>query len=189
MASAPMPTTLTFTEMVALLEANPDETRRHELIDGVLYVTPSPFNRHQWVVMELTVALRDYALRSGGIALPGGGVYYDERNYVEPDVHYTGPGRRERVTERYTNGAPDLAIEVSSDATRRRDLTLKRSLYERTGVTEYWFVDLRRDCVLVHRRDPGFDAPRTLHPGDALTTPLLPGLSLPTADLLAPFPD
>lgn len=117
----------------------------------------------------------------------GGGVYYDEYNYVEPDMLYTRAEHLDRVTERYTEGAPDLAIEVSSKSTRRRDLTIKRALYKRTGVAEYWFVDLRDEVVLVHRRDPGFAQPLRLGPGDTLTSPVLPGFALPVADLAPPF--
>jgi len=186
MASEPV-TLLTFTELYAMLEANPDETRRHELIDGVLYVTPPPFNVHEWVVGEVFAALREHAIANGGMALPGGGVYYDEYNYVVPDAQYTRAEHLDRVTARYTEAAPDLAVEVSSKSTRRRDLGVKRALYERTGVAEYWFVDLRDHWVLVHRRDPGFDQPLRLGTGGTLTSPVLPGFALPVADLQPPF--
>jgi len=187
MASEPA-TLLTFSELQAMLEANPDEIRRHELIDGALYVTASPFNPHQWVVTELVWRLRSYQEEHGGMTLPGGGVYYNEYNYVEPDVMYTRAEHLDRVTARYTEAAPDLAVEVSSKSTRRRDLTVKRALYERTGVAEYWFVELRDHAVLVHRRDPGFDQPSRLGPGDTLTSPLLPGFALAVEQLVPPFP-
>lgn len=186
MASEPV-TLLTFTELQAMLEAHPDEIRRHELIDGVLYVTAYPFNPHQWMVGEIQGLLWTYQQEHGGMTLPGGGVYYDEYNYVEPDLLYTRAEHLDRVTARYTEAAPDLVVEVSSKSTRRRDLTIKRGLYERTGVVEYWFVDLRDKLVLVHRRDPGFDQPLRLGPGDTLTSPVLPGFALPVANLQPPF--
>ena len=79
-------------------------------------------------------------------------------------------------------GVPELVVEVASPGTRRRDLSLKRSLYERTGVSEYWIVDPKDASVRVYRREgAAFAAPvdLTRDAGDVLTTPLLPGLTLP----------
>ncbi len=187
MASEP-DTLFTFTEMVAMLEANPDETRRHELIDGVLYVTPSPFNRHGYTVVQILYLLETYRRAHDGFVVGGSGLYYDEHNYVEPDVLYVRADHMERVTERYTMDAPDIAVEVSSDSTRRRDLTIKRRLYERTGVGEYWFIDLRNDTMLIHRHKPGYDQPILLTRHDQLTSPLLPGFAVPVAEVIPPFP-
>jgi Uma2 family endonuclease len=187
MASEPS-STLTFTELEAMLEANPDEYRRHELIDGVLYVTPAPIPRHQRVLDLLNRALARYEDAHGGLLLPGAGVYHDERNYVIPDTLYFRAGNLGEVSERRITGPPDLVVEVSSDSTRRRDLTVKRRYYERTGVGEYWFVDLRTDTVLVHRHDPGFDRPLAIGMDGTITSPLLPGLAVPVARILAPFP-
>jgi Uma2 family endonuclease len=175
------PSTLTFTELTAMLDARPEETRRHELIDGVLHVTPSPINRHQRAVGRVFSALEDYESTHGGLVVVGGGLYYDEHNYVEPDVLFLRADHPDVESQRYTTHPPTIAVEVSSDSTRRRDLTVKRRLYERIGVGEYWFVDLRNEVLLVHRQDQGFDLPDTLGIGGVLTSPLLPGFKLPVA--------
>jgi Uma2 family endonuclease len=38
-------------------------------------------------------------------------------------------------------GAPDFIIEIISDSTRKRDILVKRDLYVKAGVKEYWIVD------------------------------------------------
>ena len=79
-------------------------------------------------------------------------------------------------------GAPSLVVEIGSPATRKRDATIKRRLYERSGVDEYWIVDPELDSIDVYRLTNGRyerTAQLTLEDGDVLTTPLLPGLSLP----------
>jgi Uma2 family endonuclease len=81
-------------------------------------------------------------------------------------------------------GAPDLVIEIGSPSTRQRDETIKRHLYERSGVSEYWVVDPDIDVVRVYRRtSERFDRAIELsrEAGEVLTTPLLAGLELPLA--------
>jgi Uma2 family endonuclease len=101
---------------------------------------------------------------------------------VEPDILYVSNDRRAQIlTTLNLQGAPDLAIEVTSKATRKRDETIKRRLYER-GVSEYWVVDPEIAVVRVYRREGDrFARPRELsrESGDVLTTPLLPGLEIP----------
>jgi Uma2 family endonuclease len=73
-------------------------------------------------------------------------------------------------------------IEIGSTGTRGRDETIKRRLYERAGVTEYWVVDPELDVVRVYRRTGDrFARPIELahETGDTLGTPLLPGLEIP----------
>jgi Uma2 family endonuclease len=81
-------------------------------------------------------------------------------------------------------GAPELVIEIGSPSTRQRDETIKRHLYERSGVSEYWVVDPDIDVVRVYRRtSERFDRAIELsrEAGEVLTTPLLAGLELPLA--------
>ena len=91
------------------------------------------------------------------------------------------------LTRKNVQGPPALVIEVLSPGTRTRDHTIKRDLFERSGVREYWLVDPDGERVTVLRRaaSGGFNAPFELGPaqGDSLTTPLLPGFSLTRSEL------
>jgi Uma2 family endonuclease len=67
-----------------------------------------------------------------------------------------------------------------------RDETIKRRLYERSGVTEYWIVDPKLDVIRIYRRgSTGFEQPVELSAAahDVLTTPLLPEAELPLAKI------
>lgn len=79
-------------------------------------------------------------------------------------------------------------VEILSPGTRNRDRFLKRDLYERAGVREYWLVDLDRDVVSVYRRrgDNRFDSPEGHSSASrhVLSTPLLPGLAIAVDRLL-----
>jgi len=163
----------------------PDDGKRHELIDGEHYVTPSPNLRHQQISGNLYLLIRTWLEehRIGQIYFAPFDVIFSMFDVVEPDLLYMSNERATRVlTDANVKGAPELVIEIGSKVTRKRDETVKRRLYERSGVDEYWIVDPEIDVVRVYRRGTmGFDRPQELRAEsrDVLTTPLLPGLSLP----------
>jgi Uma2 family endonuclease len=164
----------------------PDDGLRHELIDGEHFVTPAPSPKHQVVAANLhrLIAPYVYARRCGIALFAPFDVVFSKHDVVEPDLLYFSNARyAEVVTESNAQGGPDLAVEVLSPGTRRRDETLKRRLYERMNVPEYWSVDPDREIVKVFRleRSKYRLEELTLARSDALTTPLLPGLSIPLA--------
>jgi Uma2 family endonuclease len=179
--SAPVATGLTYDD----LSSFPDDHLRRELIDGELFVTPSPIRAHQWAVTKITQALANHADEHGGVVYPAPmDVVFSPSTVVEPDVVFLGPERAAALTDdRFVDVVPDLVVEVSSPSTRRLDLIKKRSLYEREGVPEYWFVDLDAQLLDVHRLDATgyYGAPATHGRGDTLSSLAAPELRLPGA--------
>ena len=164
----------------------PDDGKRHELIDGEHYVTPSPNVRHQQIQGDLFALIWNYveAHPIGRVFTSRLDVVFSRFDVVEPDIVYLSHERAGNVlTKTNLQGAPELVIEIGSPSTRQRDETIKRHLYERAGVSEYWVVDPEIDVVRVYRRtgNGGFDRPIELsrEAGDVLTTDLLPGFDLP----------
>jgi len=163
----------------------PDDGQRHELIDGEHVVTPSPRVPHQIIVGNLYFAIRQYLERSpiGQVFLSPVDVVLSNVDVVVPDVLYVTAARRgQLLTKQNVRGAPDLVIEIGSPRTRRRDETVKRRLYERSGVSEYWIVDPELEVVRIYRREgAGFDRPRELsrEAGDVLESALFPSFALP----------
>lgn len=75
-------------------------------------------------------------------------------------------------------------MEISSPSTRRRDLTLKRALYERHGVEEYWFVDRDDQNVLIHRlQADGYGEPERVGRGQFATSSAAPGFQIAVDEL------
>jgi Uma2 family endonuclease len=167
----------------------PDDGLRHELIDGEHYVTPSPNVSHQRIVGNLYLALRRYVEEhhTGEVFVATLDVVLSEHDVVEPDLLYVSADRRAGIlTAQHVRGTPDLVIEVGSPGTRKRDETVKRRLYERSGVTEYWVVDPDLEVVRVYRHDGGAygrAVEMSKEARDVLATPLLPGLRLPLAEI------
>jgi Uma2 family endonuclease len=168
----------------------PDDGKRHELIDGEHYVTPSPNMKHQAVCGNLHGLIWHYLRQHpiGKVYVAPLDVVFSHFDVVEPDLLYVSEARREVMTAKNIQGAPDLAVEVGSPSTRRRDEKLKHQLYERFNVTEYWVVDPDIDVVRVYRLYDGkYQRAQelSLDHADVLTTPLLPNLQLPLVEIFA----
>jgi Uma2 family endonuclease len=176
---------LTYDDLLAM----PDDGLRHEIIDGVLYVSPSPGTPHQFTVGKLHQAIANYLDEHpvGEVYLALFDVVFTRHDVVEPDLLFISTTRLAVLTERNVTGAPDLVIEVLSPSTRRVDLTLKRDLFEREGVREYWVVDPLAATIVIHRqRGRGLTHVGTLTKaaGDVLTSPLLPGFEVSLSRLV-----
>jgi len=168
----------------------PDDGLRHELIDGEHYVTPSPNTKHQRVSINLTVVIGSWLERNpiGQLFHAPFDVVFSHFDVVEPDLLYLSNARAaDALTPKHVRGVPELVIEIGSPGTRKRDETVKRQLYERAGVSEYWVVDPEIDTIRVYRRDGdafGRAIDVSADAGDTLTTTLLPGLEIQVSRVL-----
>jgi Uma2 family endonuclease len=170
----------------------PDDGRRHELIDGKHYVTPSPNLRHQVLTGRLYFEIESYLRQHKGVGqvfIARLDVVFTKWDVVEPDLLYVAKDRSDILTELNVQGAPSLVIEILSPGTRRMDEQRKRLLFDRGGVREYWIVDGKRDIVQLFARQEDGTFPRVAQlsreHADVLTTPLMPGLSIALTELFA----
>jgi Uma2 family endonuclease len=131
---------------VADLDLMPDDGHRYELIDGTLIVSPAPGLRHQLAhaaLMKLLMESCPDHLRV--ISAPFQVTLADDTG-VQPDL-LVAP--LDAFSEKDLPGAPTLAVEILSPSTRVIDLNVKRSRYERAGVTSYWVIDPLEPRLLV----------------------------------------
>ncbi len=166
--------------------ALPDDGARHECIDGVHLVTPTPRMDHQRVAMALGRRLRPFAesLKLGEVFDLPGDLQLERTALVQPDVFVI----RQLPGARRARAWPDvtslwLAVEVLSPSTARTDRTRKRALYQRTDVGEYWIVDA--DARVVERWRTGDTRPEIVS-GSMIWQPM-PESSGLTIDLDALF--
>ena len=161
----------------------PDDGLRRELIDGEVYVTPSPTSRHQRVVTNLAfrigLYLHDNPLGEVFVA-PLDVIFSVDDDVTEPDILYVSNERASIISERGIEGAPDWLIEVTSPSTRKRDFTLKLKRYQRYGVRLYWIVDL--EAEMIHVWEEG--GHEVFEADDTLSVSLLPGFSLAAGEIL-----
>ena len=165
---------------------------RHEIIAGVHYVTAAPNVRHQDLIGRLYLALANFLASRPGLGrvfLSPVDVIFTFYDIVEPDLVFIAGDQLEIMTEKNIQGAPALVVEVVSKSTRSRDERIKRELFDRGGVREYWIVDPDRSRITVHRREGNrLEAHASLSAADraVLATPLIPGFSLSLSELFKP---
>ena len=184
MALHDLPRKLTYDDYVLI----PEDGQRHEILDGEHYVSPAPLTRHQRISSKVHLRLGSFvdAHRLGWVLYAPTDVVLSLHDIVQPDLLFIANERLGIVTEANVQGAPDLVIEILSEKTRRQDEGLKREIYERYGVREYWMLDPDRNSVRVYRRIGNrlrLVAELSAAAGEALTTPLLQGLEIRLADI------
>ena len=175
-------------EFLELELPEPDDKLKMELDDGVLYIMPRPRPDHQFVQRRFGVHFENYF---DGFEEPPAEVHDDvvialpselPRLFV-PDLAIILPGSGVVVSDRMIEGPPDIAMEVLS-TDRNRDLVRKQQVYAEAGIPEYWICDGRNDTVRqLELRDDRYAERAVLTAEDTLTTPLLPGLAIPLADV------
>jgi Uma2 family endonuclease len=132
------------------LDAMPEYGRRHELVDGVLYVTPVPDTAHQLAVTALLATFYrscpdDMCVLPGPLA-----VRLSNDTELRPDVVVAWS---EDLTEKGLPVAPALAIEVLTSNTELLDWHTKKAAYERAGAASYWIVDPAEPRLVVFELD------------------------------------
>ncbi len=140
------------TEYLALGETSD----RYELVDGVIFMSPSPFPPHNEESFEVLGQLHAFSRQSRSVRVfAETDVVFSRALVYHPDivVYRTDRLRRGRLSRLDT--PPDMVIEILSASMKPYDLITKRGDYQRYGVGEYWAID-PDDCkVRCWRREPG----------------------------------
>lgn len=160
-----------------------DDLLRHEIIGGQHYTQRGATTRHQRVLTHLLRDLCEYADARDELAVHVVGTVLSNIDAVIPDFVYLRKDPRDFMDKPYIDEPPDLIVEIVLDETRQVDYTVKRDLYERAGVGEYWIVDPDDETVHVFRR--AGERLQLVEPMDPITSPLLPGFSLTLERLFA----
>lgn len=163
------------------------EESRYEVLEGDLKMVPAPGYRHQRVTARLAHALTTQ-VEHGGLGevnfAPFDVILADD-TVVQPDILIVMADNLGIVAPEGVRGAPDLVVEVLSPATAKRDKGIKRHLYGRHGVKEYWIVDPEALTVEVAVNAGGQMETRGLFgAGERVESQVLSSLELPVDQLL-----
>lgn len=121
-----------------------------EMMNGQIFLmSPRPTVNHNRVCGNIFRAFGN-RLEGKGCEAFGDGtdVYLSEKDRVIPDVMIIC--NKDIIRENGVYGAPDLVVEVLSPGTEKRDRGIKKNLYEKCGVKEYWLVNPETKSVEVY---------------------------------------
>jgi Uma2 family endonuclease len=132
---------LTLQEWDALPE---DVSRRFELVDGVLQMSPHPTSNHQVAVTLLAAQLNAAIMSRQLIAVPDVDVVLVEPFpplVRAPDIVVVSLIDARTGPKRYHGEHVQLAIEIISPGTARVDRVAKMAEYAEAGIPNYWIID------------------------------------------------
>lgn len=164
----------------------PDAPPYQQLIEGELYLSPSPSWFHQEIVTNLARIFLPFLDKHdmGKIFFAPLDTFLTDLNVYQPDVMFISNERKSILKEDGVDGAPDFVVEILSPRTARYDRGAKRDIYGRTGVQEFWIVDPELKTVQVFRFAESADAPvATYGIQQEFVSPIFPGLGVAVADI------
>ncbi|MFM9062764.1 MAG: Uma2 family endonuclease [Pirellula sp.] len=139
-------TSMTYQDYAAM----PQDGLRHEIVDGEHFVSPAPSLYHQHVSRHLQLQLMlQYELKGHGWVFNAPvDVQLSPHDIVQPDLVIVSAARKSILTPAKVKGIPDLIVEILSPSTSKNDNQIKRELYEKFSVPEYWIVDPDDQSIL-----------------------------------------
>ena len=159
----------------------PDD-QRYELLDGELIMVPAPNLGHQRIGTQLGWRLAQFVTERGlgEVFFAPCDVVLSNTDVVQPDLLFVSHERAHLLLGgANVLGAPDLVVEILSPSTAGRDRKLKRALYAKHGVREYWLVDPDGQTVTVLRLDGDtFEVVSLYGEGETMTSLTLEGFAV-----------
>ena len=161
--------------------ALPDDGKRYEVIDGVLYMTPSPMEWHQRAATRLTTYLTIHVDFTGlGRVYATFDVELTPKDVVQPDVLVVLNKNLEKIRSSRIFGGPDLVVEIASPSTAKLDRSKKYDLYAQAGVREYWIIEPTECTIEVLTLQESTYSLKGIFSGDdLLPSHVVPGFPVP----------
>ncbi|MBF0492673.1 MAG: Uma2 family endonuclease [Deltaproteobacteria bacterium] len=157
------------------------EDRHYELIEGDFFMTPSPLSIHQMISNKLSWLLNNFIFShaKGVLFAAPMDVYLSEENVVQPDLFFISREREHIIQRECIKGAPDLVIEILSPSNSNRDLIVKKHLYAKFAVQEYWIVNPETQVIEVMTwAERGFETVQIYPRNATLSSPFLKDIRL-----------
>ncbi|KWT84066.1 Uma2 family endonuclease [Candidatus Magnetominusculus xianensis] len=113
-----------------------------EIINGEEVMGPSPFGKHQDIAANLFDILRQHIKKNdlGKVYFSPLDVIFEEGfNRLQPDILFI---KKENMSifQDWIRGVPDMVCEIVSTGSYEMDIEVKKAIYEKYKVPEYWII-------------------------------------------------
>lgn len=174
----PQPKLLTHDDYVRL---TPPDSGNYELRNGKIIYMPSPTTTHQEVSSLLHIHLGSHIIKTkiGKLFAAPMDTKFTEIDTFQPDLLFISNKNLSIIEEKRINGVPDLVVEILSPSNDTKEMSYKKHIYESSGVTEYWLINLEKQTLIQYERvDDELRWSKTLFSSDTLTSKVLAGFEL-----------
>lgn len=126
-----------------------------EIIEGEKFMAPSPGWGHVNVTANLIKIIGTYASinKLGIVVADNFDVHFPDGSLFKPDFIFVSAEKAKsffKSKDSTLHGVPDMVAEIFSRSTMKRDLGIKKDVYERNGVGEYWIIDPWNESIQVY---------------------------------------
>ncbi|MBR3497605.1 MAG: Uma2 family endonuclease [Selenomonadaceae bacterium] len=125
----------------------------YEIIGGKKIMAPAANSTHNALGGRLYMFIGTYldAKDLGYCFTDSADVHFPDGSLFKPDFSVVLKEREQIIDWRgHIYGAPDMVVEILSRSTKKKDVTVKKDIYEANGVREYWIVDPWAKSVTVY---------------------------------------
>jgi Uma2 family endonuclease len=169
------------------LQADLPEGQRYELVDGVIEVSPTPDELHDYAIMQLVERLFAYRQSHAGafahLSTRSSVLIPNKTTIREPDLSLYQVFQKSSQWSAWKKDCPFWIAEATSHEQEARDLEEKREDYWMAGIQEYWIVHRQQQRVLVLNRESNDWLEKVYFPNQEAISVRLPGFSLPVSGL------
>ncbi|MBR4904085.1 MAG: Uma2 family endonuclease [Selenomonadaceae bacterium] len=127
----------------------------YEVIEGEKFMAPSADTWHNNTMgkLFLSIGMHVATNKLGLVFTDSLDVHFPDGNLFKPDFMFISAENSKIVLDNKhstIHGVPDMVAEIFSRSTMKRDMTIKKDIYERNGVKEYWIINPWSESIEVY---------------------------------------
>ena len=128
--------------------------KHYEIINGEKILFGSSTFAHALINSNLLMLFGLHVMKNkSGFIFNQLYVYLPDGNLVFPDIIFVDKAQEKLLIDdedKPFHGVPDMVAEIFSRSTMKRDFTIKKEIYERNGVKEYWLINPWSESIEVY---------------------------------------